>query len=96
MTHSFTDWHRMTRNEHPLPLKEMWNQLMNISVVNHKMVKSLFLDHPMATITLDEDKSINRRGMRDSGSAEQRYDASGIALMTIDEEPYLFSKNLIN
>ena len=75
-----------TINEHPKPLKQMWNWILeNSDTLTPELIWQEFVSHPMITVTKEED-----RGMpRSDGDITTRY--KGIEVLTLDAEPYSYA-----
>jgi len=85
------DWHifkSTTINEHPKPLKQMWDWIViNSEVLTAELVWQEFVKHPMITVTKEEDREMPRS----DGDITTRY--KGIEVLTLDADPYSYSTN---
>ena len=87
---SFEDWHKETRNEHQLPLKEMWDQMIaNKNNLTEKEIWNQFRKFPMVTVTKSEHKilatvdSIAKKG-NETLTPKERYKRAGIEITRHD------------
>jgi hypothetical protein len=79
-----------TINEHPKPLKEIWDWLKcNCEHLDTNDVWSEFLRNPMVTITRDEDNIIKKSGQNSAGDIVSRYTELGIEVTRLELEPVL-------
>lgn len=84
----------LTINEHPKPLKEIWNMTKeNSHKISIERLWLEFIDNKMITITKDEDSYLRKAGFGSSGSVKDRY--LNIKTETLDETPidYFKKKN---
>lgn len=83
------DWRTFkstTINEHPKPLKQVWQWIMdNADTLTPEDIWQEFAAHPMITVTREEDKAMPRS----DGDYATRY--KGIEVITIDADPYTLS-----
>ena len=83
------DWHTFkstTINEHPKPLKLMWNwMLANSETLSAELVWQEFVKHPMITVTKEEDRELPRS----DGDINTRY--KDIEVLMLEADPYSYS-----
>lgn len=90
---SLKEWADLCINEHEVPLKEVWDWLRsNSGNLDSSTVWGKFYNHPMVTITKEEDRKLNANGLR-SKSSENRYAKAGIEIVILNSKPYeIFEK----
>ena len=82
-----------TTNEHPKPLKEIWNFLKhNKDNLDTDMVWNEFTNHKMITVTKEEDRLIRLKGFNSKGTIKERYFDLGIKVKLLEESPVEFFK----
>lgn len=84
-----------TINEHPKPIKQIWEWLKNNS--NDLTLEDIwkeFCENPMITVTKDEDDYMRRKGLSSKGTLKERYLDLGIEIIELDKSPYDISKLL--
>lgn len=85
-----TDWQTFkstTTNEHPKPLKQIWQWIVeNAETLTVERIWQEFLDHPMITVTKEEDRAMPKS----DGDFSTRY--KGIDVINLDADPYSFRK----
>jgi hypothetical protein len=82
-TEAFRIWHKQTTNEHPRPLKQVWEWLCSA----HPTPKELLVDiqkYKFLTITNEENKSIDHAGHRSKGHPKKRHSDLKPVLMPRD------------
>jgi hypothetical protein len=76
-------WHDKTTNEHPEPLKQVWDWLRekrrSPSELMDRLAKNKFI-----TVLKKEDREINIRGFRSKGSPEERHSKIVVVDMPVD------------
>lgn len=79
----FETFHKLTTNEHQLPLKNMWRMIVadknNITVDS---VWELFCKYPYVTVTKKENRKLSRN-LRPGQTPESRYKEAGIEIMKV-------------
>ncbi|WP_372574975.1 hypothetical protein [Ruegeria jejuensis] len=84
---SIGDWHKLTVNEHPRPLKDIWSWILaEADEISPFDVWNCFVDHPMITLTKTEDSLLSKSGLR-ATAAPDRYSSLGIETIEVDEPP---------
>lgn len=79
---------RETINEHPKPLRVMWEWLKsNADHLSIQDVWSEFTSFPMVTITKIENERIRERGLQASGDIKSRYSDLGIQPIELTKPP---------
>ena len=81
------EWCRVTINEHPLPLKILWRNILDCEQISVERIADLFSAHKMVTITKDEDKRLREKGFNSSGAPEERYAICGIIVRELENAP---------
>ena len=79
----FANFHKLTTNEHQLPLKNMWQML--VEAENHLTVESawqLFCKYPYVTLTKEENRRLPRN-LRKGQTPESRYAEAGIEIIKV-------------
>ena len=68
------EWQRSTINEHPQPLSQVWEWIReNANSIDARQIIERIAEHPMITITKEEDAELTGMGFRSKGSATERY-----------------------
>jgi hypothetical protein len=84
---SIGDWHKLTINEHPRPLKDIWSWILSeADEISPFDVWNCFVDHPMITLTKTEDSLLSKSGLRATASPD-RYSSLGIETIVLDVPP---------
>lgn len=92
--HGLVFFCKNTINEHPKPLKIIWQWLQdNADKLTVKEVWHEFANNPMVTITKDEDKMIKARGLNSAGNLQTRYTELGIEVVILSETPNDYHTN---
>ena len=83
---------KQTINEHPKPLSQTWEWLIENAKDNLSIARvwKEFCDFPMVTVTKDEDNVIKGKGLNSKGTVEERY--SNIKIITLPKSPFQLSK----
>ena len=82
MSENWSRFHTQTRNEHPKPLKQIWNWIVeNVDSLSENDVWNQFIDYKMITVTKHEDLMLSKS----DGSANFRYRNTPIT--DLDEAP---------
>jgi hypothetical protein len=76
---AFVRWKKKVTIEHHDPLKRVWEWIENSRPSEEEVVLQL-LRYPVAIISRDEDRRLNKNGMRTSGNPEERYAKADISL----------------
>ncbi len=79
-------WLKITINEHQVPLKETWKQLLENAFFEEEAVWEHFSNNPMVTVLKSEDDVLNTLGFRSSNS-ENRYLSAGIEVIHLSKTP---------
>ena len=81
-------WGKTTTNEHPQPIKQTWDWLVDNagSVSVEEAFKELHKTR-MVTVTKKEDAKLTQRGLRSKGSIECRYNQTGISVFLLSKTP---------
>lgn len=83
---NFDDWHKNTTNEHPLPLKIIWDQICNQEKCNEHFIISQFKNNPIVTITNYENLMLKQN----DADPHVRYKNAKIEILNIDLLPKHF------
>jgi hypothetical protein len=75
----FTEFHEATINEHPFPLKKLWEHIVKEhSSLTPEEVWHFFVKYPMITVTKPENKRLGF--IKAFDSAEHRYELASITI----------------
>ena len=86
---------KLTINEHSKPISETWKWLReNATNLSAEDVWKEFCNHPMTTITKDEDRKIRSMGLKSSGGIQERYVDLDILVEILEEAPKELIKNM--
>lgn len=79
---------KLTINEHPKPLSEIWSWLIakpfNLSP---DLIWAEFTTHKMVTVTKEEDKRMSGNGLKSQGEPDDRYAKLGIEVLNLSCPP---------
>ncbi len=79
------EWVKQTINEHQKPLKEVWKWIKdNAQTLTVEDVKRELQNHPMVTVTKEEDRLLRQLGSETLEPAE-RYRRAGIEIINIKQ-----------
>lgn len=86
-------WTKDTINEHPEPLNETWRWICSTDNIDEEEIALRFFNFPMVTVTKEEDELLSSLNFRSKGTPAERYAATGIEIICLDEMPYeIFKK----
>ena len=81
--YSEEEFHNLTINEHQLPLKDIWDWMIeNKNTITVKKVLDKFFEYPFITVTKEENLSLNKIKKK-MLSPEERYQICGIEIVKI-------------
>jgi hypothetical protein len=77
------EFHDLTINEHQLPLKDLWEWIIeNKDVIDEDCVFSKFIEYPFVIITKEEDLRLNKN-KKEKLTPELRYQKAGITIVRL-------------
>jgi len=77
------EFHNLTINEHQLPLKDLWDWMIeNKNTITVKKILDKFFEYPFITVTKEENSSLNKIKKKNL-SPEERYQNCGIEIVKI-------------
>lgn len=85
---AFKQWHVETTNEHPEPIRGIWEWIMeNAKKLTVQDVVDRMLENAMVTITNAENSRLRAHGLVSRGVSSERYQLAGIIIAANSKAP---------